>query len=237
MGAKLNRGLPICLLVLSACGTPIAVVAPLGVVYTSPASGDANVSIESDVMVVFSAPLDQDSVSETSVWLSDDQGEVVTSSVSLDEDAYGLVLIPDVSLAEVTAYTLHLTTDLSSSVSGWLPTDIAVSFTTEGATTPENLQPTANAGDDISIVLGESAQVDGTMSSDPEEAPLTYDWSVTSDGADATALLSDPTSATPTLTPTTVGVLLVGLAVDDGVWLSDRVYFNATVTELSTASE
>jgi hypothetical protein len=233
----LNRGLPIYMLGLIACGTPVSVVAPLGVVYTSPASGDAGVSIDSDVVVVFSAPLDEESVSASSVWLSDDQGAAVSSSISLDEDAYGLVLTPEVDLEEVTSYTVHLTTDLSSSVSGWLPTDILIGFTTAGETTDENVQPTADAGTDVEIVLGESAQLDGTMSSDPEGAPLTYDWSVTSEGIGANELLSDTTSATPLLTPVAAGSLVVGLAVNDGEWESDRVYFTATVTKSTTASE
>ena len=101
----------------------------------------------------------------------------------------------------------------------------------------ENAQPTADAGEDIQIVLGESATLDGTMSSDPEGAQLTYDWSVTADGVVVNELLSDTVSATPLLTPVAVGDLVVGLAVSDGEWESDRVYFTATVTKSTTASE
>ncbi|APE28680.1 autotransporter outer membrane beta-barrel domain-containing protein [Aurantiacibacter gangjinensis] len=80
-----------------------------------------------------------------------------------------------------------------------------------------NQGPTADAGADQTVSQGDSVQLDGTGSTDPEGDPLTYDWEQVS-GPPIT--IQDPTSATPTfLAPTGRSVdqtIVLRLTVDDG---------------------
>jgi hypothetical protein len=84
--------------------------------------------------------------------------------------------------------------------------DRAVSFSFDNlqwTITPvtTNTPPTANAGADQNVAgIGILVGLDGTMSSDPEGASLTYSWTL-SRPAGSTAALSSTTSATPTFTP------------------------------------
>jgi LmbE family N-acetylglucosaminyl deacetylase len=60
-----------------------------------------------------------------------------------------------------------------------------------------NLPPTANAGPDQTVAGGQLVTLDGRGSSDPNQNPLTYNWTQTSGTA---VTLSNPASATPTFT-------------------------------------
>ena len=64
-----------------------------------------------------------------------------------------------------------------------------------------NVAPAANAGDDVSTVVGTTVTLDGTLSSDANGDPLTYAWALVSRPAGSTAALVAPTSASPGLTP------------------------------------
>jgi murein DD-endopeptidase MepM/ murein hydrolase activator NlpD len=71
-----------------------------------------------------------------------------------------------------------------------------------------NTAPTANAGGPYAISEGSTTQLDGTASSDPENAILSYSW------APATNL-DDPTSATPTFSGVDDSVNNLTLTVND----------------------
>lgn len=73
--------------------------------------------------------------------------------------------------------------------------------------------PIADVGGPYSGYINEPVQFDGTGSSDPEEAPLTYFWSF-GDGTTATG-------PTPTHTYTTPGTYQVSLTVNDGLLTSE----------------
>jgi hypothetical protein len=82
--------------------------------------------------------------------------------------------------------------------------------------TTQNAAPTADAGPDSSVDVGEAVLLDGAGSSDPDGNPLTYSWSITSAPSGSTATLTNPASATPSLTPDVAGTYTIRLIVNDG---------------------
>lgn len=95
-----------------------------------------------------------------------------------------------------------------------------------------NLAPTADAGEDMpAALLGAPVSLNGTLSSDPNGDPLTYRWSLNARPADSQAQLSDPTSATPTITLDVVGDYVIQLVVNDGTLDSDPVSIIITAVE------
>ncbi len=78
-----------------------------------------------------------------------------------------------------------------------------------------NDAPTADAGTAQTAALTQLVTLDGTASSDPEAAALTYAWSVTSEPAGSAITLSSATASQPTFTPTAVGDYVFSLTVTD----------------------
>src|SRR5262249_8120204 len=58
--------------------------------------------------------------------------------------------------------------------------------------------------------------LDGSQSSDADQEPLTYHWSLLSRPTDSTAALDDPASAGPSFTPDVSGDYVAQLVVNDG---------------------
>lgn len=79
-----------------------------------------------------------------------------------------------------------------------------------------NNPPIANAGPDKSGVVGVLVSLDGSGSSDPNGDPLIYQWSIVSVPSGSAAMISNTTSATPTLTPDLPGIYTIQLIVNDG---------------------
>jgi hypothetical protein len=97
-----------------------------------------------------------------------------------------------------------------------------------------NLAPTANAGEDVpSAPLGTPVSLNGTQSSDPNRDQLTYRWSLNARPANSLAQLSNPTSATPTITPDVVGDYVIQLVVNDSTLDSDPVSIVLTAVDSS----
>lgn len=82
---------------------------------------------------------------------------------------------------------------------------------------PGNRAPHADAGEDRTIFAGKTTTLEGAGSSDPENAPLTFQWTLVEAPTGSTAALSEPTSVTPTLATDKTGTYLIQLVVNDGV--------------------
>ena len=79
-----------------------------------------------------------------------------------------------------------------------------------------NLAPTAVATVNYSlIIIGETAQLNGAGSTDPETDALSYSWTITAAPPGSTAALVGANTPTPTLTPGVEGAYEVTLEVSD----------------------
>lgn len=79
-----------------------------------------------------------------------------------------------------------------------------------------NIQPVADAGEDVTGPIDAPPGLDGTGSFDLNGDPITYHWSVVTKPTGAIATLSDPNLATPTLTVDAIGTYGIELRTHDG---------------------
>lgn len=83
-------------------------------------------------------------------------------------------------------------------------------------TEPGNTPPVADAGDDQTVLLGDTVQLDGSGSSDVDGDPLAFHWSLVAAPAGSAAVLSDTAAVNPTFVADLPGDYVVQLVVDDG---------------------
>ena len=76
--------------------------------------------------------------------------------------------------------------------------------------------PTANAGPNQTLNIDSTVTLNASGSTDVDGHPLTYQWSITSAPQGSSAVLTNPTSATPTFVVDRVGNFTVQLIVNDG---------------------
>jgi hypothetical protein len=79
-----------------------------------------------------------------------------------------------------------------------------------------NLPPLANAGPDQTVTTGQVVTLNGTVSSDPNGDPLTYNWCLRGRPQGSTATLTGVNTARPTFTPDVAGSYVLCLTVNDG---------------------
>jgi len=83
-----------------------------------------------------------------------------------------------------------------------------------------NSKPVANAGDDQFLDTGPSTiQLDGSQSFDPDDDPITYEWTITSKPDGSFATLSDSTTPDPTFDADILGTYIIQLVVVDSFGL------------------
>jgi hypothetical protein len=86
--------------------------------------------------------------------------------------------------------------------------------------TTANSRPSANAGPDQEVLVGELVELDGSLSSDPDFDELTFTWSFTASPEGNTATLAEDDTVSPTFVPDAVGTYAIQLVVSDGVLAS-----------------
>ncbi|MFH1463304.1 MAG: PKD domain-containing protein [Pseudomonadota bacterium] len=90
-----------------------------------------------------------------------------------------------------------------------------------------NQAPVADCGGDVTVDVGERAELDGAGSYDPEGAALEYSWVLATwpdeSDLDSTSIYNAG-GPSPTVVPDASGIYLVSLVVSDGEQWSDPVY-------------
>jgi fibro-slime domain-containing protein len=79
-----------------------------------------------------------------------------------------------------------------------------------------NMRPVANAGADLGAEMNDPLQLNGSLSSDMDGDPLTYQWRIVSGPQMSNAQLVNATSVVPSFTPDKQGLYTVELVVNDG---------------------
>ncbi len=95
--------------------------------------------------------------------------------------------------------------------------------------TPSVNPLTAKAGNDVTIALGSSTQLNGAASADAEGMAFASAWTVTNKPAGSNPTLLSANTATPTFTPDKTGVYVVTLTISRGEWsATDEVQVTVT---------
>jgi len=152
---------------------------------------------------------------------TDEEGADLTAEVlvttangtlALNEDEGSFTYTPNPDFNGTDTFTYQVSDGLATTG----PVLVTISVT------PVNDPPVADAGDDVNVRVGRSAQLDGTGSSDPNDPggpPLTYQWTFLETPADSALVDTDidlATTATPRFTPDVIGRYVLQLRVDDG---------------------
>lgn len=95
----------------------------------------------------------------------------------------------------------------------------------------KNERPVANAGDDQADLQGNSVNLDGTNSYDPENDPLSYHWTVGAKPEGAIVTIDNADQANASFSGDIAGTYVVYLVVNDGQLDSDA---DTAVIELSS---
>jgi len=116
--------------------------------------------------------------------------------------------------------------------------DNSADFEVRDTPTPmnSNQSPVANAGPDQTVQTGDTVQLDGSGSSDPDSDPLSYSWSFVSKPAGSAAVFSDPTIINPTFVADVAGDYILELRVGDGRGGSDTDQVTITAHAPPTAN-
>tara|TARA_B110000037_G_scaffold170915_1_gene193934 strand:- start:303 stop:1178 length:876 start_codon:yes stop_codon:yes gene_type:complete len=95
-----------------------------------------------------------------------------------------------------------------------------------------NGDPIANAGSDRSVTTGDTVQLDGSGSVDPDGDPLNFQWAIVSAPSNSTSSISNGSSALAVFVADVDGRWELSLVVDDGTTSSnpDTLIVNASET-------
>lgn len=104
----------------------------------------------------------------------------------------------------------------------------------------QSAHPVSNAGTGSFYPLGTTVTLDGTRSSAPDGAPLTYSWSVTQRPGGSTAAPVDPSAVTTTFVLDQLGTFRFQLLVSDDTGITDtsdlRIVSTGAITAIDAGS-
>lgn len=167
---------------------------------------DVGVTLGNTVALDGSNAFDPDSPNLSYLWTVD--RPVGSTATIASSTSVQTTFTPDIA----GAYQIVLTVSDDEGLSG------SEGFTVTAETV--NLAPTAEAGTNRSVATGSTVALDGSNSTDPEGAALSYQWVLTPP-AGSSAQLADSTSVNPTFLTDVDGTYRVSLIVGDGVLFSE----------------
>jgi K319L-like, PKD domain len=120
------------------------------------------------------------------------------------------------ALSGATSASASFTADVGGQFVVLLTVNDGKASQSDQCTVSVNSAPTANAGPDQSVSVGDVVQLDGSSSSDPEGDNLSYSWTMSSRPTGSAATLQNGNSGTSTFTPDRGGDYVIRLVVNDG---------------------
>ncbi len=186
------------------------------VIFVAPGDGATGVGSNATVRATFSEWVAEGSITPATFFLAG--VAAIPGAVTLSEST--AVFTPLGPLPPGQLYTATLTTGVKDLAGNSLESEYVWTFTIG-----LHLAPVANAGPDQDVPFGSTVTLDGTKSSDPEGAPLLYQWTqrLGPDVTGGTGFLSGPK---PTFTaPADTTIIEFDLRVNDGTYTSapDRI--------------
>jgi len=145
---------------------------------------------------------------------SDANGDPLTYSWSLSKPAGSAAV-----LSGTTSVSPTFTVDLAGSYTAQLIVNdgAAGSVPDSVIVTTNNVAPVANAGpNQLDLDPGALVTLNGSASSDANGDPITYAWTLVSKPAGSVAVLTSPTTISPTFTVDRAGSYVAQLIVNDG---------------------
>ena len=203
-------------LLLAACASPVVMESYLAVIHISPTNGAGNVSLDTEVTAIFSEPLVDDTVSATNVFLADSHGDRVDAALVYNDELWTVFLAPAGPLDPGAHYDFVLRRGLQGADSGFLATEIRTEFATSGGVDEGNVPPTADAGDDQSVLVGATVWLDGSASMDPNDDDITWFWEFIDLPDGSAAVFDDATLEEPSFVADIEGTYVIALTVSNG---------------------
>ncbi|MFZ1865989.1 MAG: Ig-like domain-containing protein [Polyangiales bacterium] len=102
----------------------------LEIVETAPLEGQTEVPVETRIGFRVNAPIDPDTLGTDTVFLTDDEGALVPSTVAVGDEPDVAELMPDAPLDVITTFTVTVTTGLAAQGGATLEQDYTWKFTT-----------------------------------------------------------------------------------------------------------
>ena len=212
----MRTALIISALTLTSCKNPLVVKEYLNLISLSPTQGATQVAVDTNIVAGFSEALVPSSIDSQTAYLLDEDGAPVIATASYEAGAHWIVIDPEADLRPNMTYVVTYTSGIMGKNSGPLLAPVQTTFSTAGVN-PANSLPTAQAGADQEVGVGATVVVDGSSSSDLDDALLTYSWRMVGAPANSTASLSTTTGPVTEFITDAEGEYIVGLVVNDGV--------------------
>jgi hypothetical protein len=186
------------------------------------AGDDATGSVGIPVVLDGSGSSDPDGDELDYAWEVADAPSGSSAALS-DWDTSAPTLVPD----EAGVYAISLVVS-----DGALESD---ADTVEVTVSEDNGLPVANAGTDQTVTVGDNVYLDGTNSTDPDDDPLDFAWTMTTRPSGSSASLISATSPTPHFTADVAGTYVISLTVMDTDGTSDPDTVSIKATEASSS--